>query len=602
MAALEPSKAGGGDNKEARNQEVILLDHQFRSLTSLGEMLYNEQVHKAIHGSPRSAPSPSREEGVKLVRYISRLLVRGLGENVAFALKLAGRTVKYTAASSNTLDTHDLAANLESSNAYPNSDPLDPNRTANQKTSASYSDEAIVSCSFSDVLAYVIKHCRHDRKRIAKAQTEKIIRFDVHVKNTLLLLRKCSEKVDDKDLMDAKQAFYCYTGCMGIERWGARYRVSGTFSSHFNSCIPFDKFLQRPDPFHGICDTQNRWPKINLDCTGHKQKKLVENFLSFATIFTEERQYEESEDAKQHWENRQKIALPCYEKALDAIKNSRFDSYVAWFYHVALGQTLKDVDDMSQKAFRELNSKKADYNPSIGKSLFGYETASLHLYRGIGTLDILLKTYEDGLAICLLRSGDDKSGPNIRREDWSSTPSTRHIRQDSLSHDEEEDNDDRDDNWDDDDDESISSPSQSWITGYIEWLENSVKGIRSAHYLSYFAQRHPSIIKAVDEHILIVPGDRPSSKMQQWQSTIKELYNDATDDASRQTRDDILETLHCLAAKHQKNESHLVQTTKDNQPLSFRSLNTGWHESFRGTRHGESQFAIEYVKEVITFA
>ena len=590
-------KAWVESHDEATNEDVINLDHQLRSLTSLGEILYNERVHEAIPGHSSYLPSRNKEAGANLVRCISLLLVRGLREKVAFAVKM-GRSVEHTAASSDTLNVDELVS-LESSPAYPNFDSPDPDGTAASKDQASYSEEAIVSCSPGDVLKYIMEHCRQDGDDTTNSQREKIILFDVHVRNMLKLLCKVSEAVGE-ELNDAKDAFYYYASCMGIESWGARYRVSRTLRNHYFLDVPFDQFVQRPDPFCGRSRAKDDWPEETFECARNQRGALVRAFSTFAEIFTEERQYKESTEATQHWETRREIAQACYDRALDAIRNGRFDSHVAQFYHIALGQAIKDANDMFQQGLSDLNANKVDHEAATKQSLINYVKAAYHLFLGIGNLRVLLKTYGKSLQR-YVSNGDDHNvrGPSIRCEDQSLT-STGDIRQDTLSQDGKNDTHVRNIYCDDNDNDLMPSQYQAWTTGYVEWLENSVKGVESVLHVFRFAKRHPPILKDVVEKIQIVFSDRPSPKMQPWESTIRDLYDD-TDKASRDMRDDVITTLHGLVAKPQKNESCKVKPTKADLPLSFQSLDTEWHGSFRGTRHNESQFAIEYAKEVTTF-
>ena len=581
---------------EAETQEVVALDHELRSLTSLGEVLQNERVHEAMTGVRSDEPSGSRETGVKLVRYMSRLLVRGIGENVAFALRLRGRDVEHTSISSD-----NFVVDLESSAAYPNSDAANPHEHA-KHPNRQYSQDELKDCSHKTVMNYVIDHCRQGNR------DPSVIEFSVHVKNTLRLLYNTSTAVDAEELKMARMSFHTYVMCMGIDRWKARYRLSEPLKQNWLGEMPFDDFLRRPNPFEGICGTKNNWPATTLVSSA----ALVKDFQRLAKTFTE-RNHEERADDRREWEMRKTIAQPCYEAALAAIQTGRFDSDVAQYYHVTLCQTFKDAENTSNRALKFLNANaiknaKDDSHRPAGISLLrAYISASRAVFLAVSNLDILFQEYRQTLNNCINNGEDKKRGPKIPMQDWSPT-SVQENRQDAFGHDENDGDDGLTDQFENIDDEFIPIQSQAWATGYAEWLQNSAKGIRATLYLTTFAEKNKSLVKQVYEKIQIVSNDRPSSKMQQWESTIDEIYP-ITDPGNLEKKEKMIYTLRALATTGVKKENQKKDRNqkddpneKDNSNLLFQDLNAQWNTSFTGTPHCESLFAIEYVLEVITLA
>ena len=256
---MAPAKEDEPDNSCSY---VSKLDYKLRSLTCLGEMLYEEKLHPHLHAKRREN-SNKRDERVNIVRYLSRLLVRKAGENVAFVIKLADGKVKETAVATtadNVVDggsddgNDDGIGEVSGSGTHTNTKiGVEPSVSSEQPLEA-------MTLSREGVLIYIVKWFGRIESKESRAK-RRTISFHIHVMNTIKLLRNCSGTRS----FDSKAAFLYYTACMGIEKWSKRYFVGKQTKRPYLRYIAFDKFLQNTDlSSRTIASSKKNWPKTTI--------------------------------------------------------------------------------------------------------------------------------------------------------------------------------------------------------------------------------------------------------------------------------------------------------------------------------------------------
>ena len=613
--------------EDITNPDTQALDHRFRSLTCLGELLYNENVHDPIpaqslrHQTDRHA---LQEKGGLLVLQLSRVLVRQPRENVTFAVMMLNGGVEKTMATSNTPtallnptddeptvdDNSTLHEVIECSRAYTHSpSPGEGNPPSGGTLLPGHP-------SAHDLIDYIVIHFEPLKILQKKNNNNKPenITFDAHVRNTLGLLAGCSYTTTP-EAMDADVAFLTYTACMGIEKWRWRYKVDPIVRSRY-SCddIPFHNFLQLEDPLRWVPE---RWPTSRI--FGEEKKALLKFLEEFVKIFEIQYHYTKffGDDgaASRHQAARREIAHVHLATAMKAVERGRVDANVARFYHVTLGQAFKDVCDWSNKVVAVLTSSPSPTD-TVRHMLFKYVVAATHLNLGVSHSGVLLTQYKKALRTCLGRKA-----PSVPWDLWAMKEdeadasgehgSSENARFDLYNKAEYEDNDVADDaetvddegsdNNDHYDDRSMTSKSPSepkaWTVAYITWLRNTVKTHHAVEQLVAFAKSksHRQIVRTIQSKIQIHLCSPPSRKMEDWKETIRRLFPRGTGPAPDATAEDFIAKLECLAKyPHAQN----INPPNPIPRLSFNSLNPRWSTSFNGTRHGESQFATQYSKVI----
>lgn len=607
--------------EDISDRDTQTLDYRFRSLTCLGEVLYNEDVHDPIPAQGPGHQTESRhalqETGGKLVLQISRVLVRQPGENVAFAVMMSNGGVEKTMVTTNTPSTLlNPMNNASSLHGNPNSDEV-------SKLSRAYTNSPSPGSgnppseglelrdhpSDDDIIRYIVKHFQPMGVRQTSDNKEDFVTFDAHVRNTLKLLVSCSNR-DHSATMRADTAFLIYTACMGIGKWSSRYTVDPIVRNRYSySDIPFESFLQLEDLLPWVAPSLKDWPTARIT---DEEKKTLSKFLpDFAKIFDWQYDYTEyfgdNGAAAVHREDRRKIAHDYLEAAMKAVGTGHVDGNVARFYHVTLGQALKDAQDWAAKAMTILTSRTSPTD-DISEILLSYVMATVHLSSGIFNSGVLLTQYKTALQKRLKRGA-----PKVPMSLWlpASSPSTLVTRHDSFDDvkyegnrvpDDAETADDEGSNNDDDhDDKSMtaqtSSEPESWTTAFINWLRNTAKTHRAVNQLTAFAKSksHRRIVRAIAANIEIHLYPPPSNEMEDWEKTIRDLFPNKTEQVTKGKAEQLIRELDYLA-KHRPQKKWL---RNQSSKLSFCSLNSRWSSSFDGTRHGESQFAIAYSGKVI---
>ena len=533
---MAPAKEDEPDNSCSF---VSKLDYKLRSLTCLGEILYEEKLHPHLHAKRRENPNKKRDEGFNIVRYISRLLVRKAGEDVAFVVKLADGKVKETAVATTAGDVVDGGSDdgnddgigdVSGNGAHTNTkNSVEPSVSSGQPLEAM----ALDNWSQEGVLIYIVMWFGRIESKESRAK-RRTIPFHIHVMNTINLLRNCSGTRS----FDSKAAFLYYTVCMGIEKWSKRYFVGKQTKRPYLRYIAFDKFLQDTDlSSRTIASSKKNWPITTIK--RHTKKQLLDFLEEFAAIFTDPRDYDQLQNelgenqAKEHWKSRERLAMEDFRMAKDAIEEERVDWQVAQFYHITLGQALKDAQDWSAMAITAL-TKSGTSNPKVTTDLLiSYITATQDLYRGIFDGSFLLRTYQKGLKKCI---EIEKGTTIIPGGDWSSNqdpsnltpqhPAFWNEELDPVNVSNSQEVDDMDDAYDSQEDQdgfddfdpaAFPEGSQElWLAGCIAWLQNTAKGWYAFNNLVRFADepRNQEMLQSIVEKINIPVCRTPSGTMQ----------------------------------------------------------------------------------------
>lgn len=587
--------------RDISDPNIQTLDHRFRSLTCLGEILYNEGLHDTI---PAQDPGYQTDhhhafhiKGRILGLQISRVLVRQPGENVTFAVMMSKggveKAVVTTEISTALLNRNDGLLRHDN----PKSDEI---IKYNEDTNSPLPGRGDPLCeglelhghpSSDDVIDYIVTHFQSMAVGQKSDKIEDIISFDAHVRNTLKLLVNCSTR-DQSASVDANTALLTYTACMGIEKWKSRYTVNPIVRDRYSQDdIPFDSFLQLEDPVPWIVQRLVDWPKKRI--IGKEKETLLKFLSDFAAVFDTPYGYIEflgdGGAASQHREARKKIAHVYLDAAMKAVEEGFLDENVARFYHVTLGQALKDAQDWSTKVISVLRSPTSPTD-GVSEIIFHYVQAIHNLRYGVFEIDFLLAQYKQALRECLGRKA-----PRVPMLLWPVVPApSTLVTQHSAFESEEFDLFD-DSETGDDEDYSIAAKTslepKAWTVAYFIWLRNTVKSHRAVRKLIAFARSRSHgriIIEAIRTKIEAHLCSPSSSKMEDWKEMIHDLFPDEPGQATNGKADNLIRELDCVATMSPDRGSE----------LSFHSLNSRWSSSFNGTRHGQSQFAIEYSRKV----
>ena len=353
-------------SEEAISDEATReLDYHFRSLTCLGEILYNEKVHEEIHaqgpGHQQDLPDGLHKKGSKLVLQLSRLLVRQPGENVTFAVIMSNGGIEMTVATTDTSPTQPKSSDdgprpddfIQSSQAYTNSPPAG-------KSDPPFEVPKLQDRPDTDAMfEYLLKYFQpyhlpepHPPKDKEKKDKEKYtIPFDVHVRNTLKLLVSCSAQNTSTAARAAANFFY-YTACMGIAKWKSRYTVDPIVKKRFGKDdISFDDFLLVEHLLPAVDSDLKKWPETRIN---NDEKRALLSFLAgFAKLFDYTYEYQDSKEGKKaskKRESRKEIAQNSLKAAREDAEEGRLNGNANQFYHITLGQAFSDAKYCSERA------------------------------------------------------------------------------------------------------------------------------------------------------------------------------------------------------------------------------------------------------------
>lgn len=194
------------DEGDISDPDIQTLDYRFRSLTCLGEVLYNEDVHDPISaespGHQKDHPHALQEKGGRLVLQISRVLVRQKGENVAFAVMMSNGGVEKTMVTTDTSlallnptnDRSPLHGNPTSDEVIEFSGAYTISPCAGSGNPPSEGSELRDLSSSDDIINYIAQRFQPMGVRQKSDKKEDIVTFDAHVRNTLKLLVSCSNR------------------------------------------------------------------------------------------------------------------------------------------------------------------------------------------------------------------------------------------------------------------------------------------------------------------------------------------------------------------------------------------------------------------------